>query len=223
MDTITDRAQGHGTARRQIVVDVKTLAIVDGNGVWDERWNTATSQHDNPGLLAAEQTKNRKHAAQNAQTGHSFVAFAGSCFGGLGPSAIRYPWVLTMLELRQHEALRHAQGLGPLDDSKRAQLRTNCYRSSSARVGAAMAKATFMRLTGTPFLPTAPPVPRPDIAHNLVGGRDLRPRPPATPARPSPLPPPLPTPPSPPAASLVDLRHPPLASDSGSESISSFA
>ncbi len=49
---ITDRAQGHCTARRQFVIDVKTVEKVDGNSVWDERWNTATSQHDNdPGLL----------------------------------------------------------------------------------------------------------------------------------------------------------------------------
>ncbi len=30
---ITDRAQGHGTARRQFVIDVKTVEMVDGNGV----------------------------------------------------------------------------------------------------------------------------------------------------------------------------------------------
>ena len=108
---ITDRVQGHGSARKQFVIDVKTVAMVDGNGVWDERWNPATSHHDNPGLLTAEQTKYRKHEAQYAQTGHSFVAFVCSCFGALGPSAIRYLWVLAMLELRQHEALRHAQGL----------------------------------------------------------------------------------------------------------------
>jgi hypothetical protein len=111
-----------------------------------------------------------------------------SCFGALGPSAIRYLWVLAMLELQQHEALRHAQGLDPLDDSERAQFPANCYRSSSARVAAAMAKATVMRLTGTPSLPTVPPDPRPHLAHNLQGPsdtRNLRSRPPAPPACPS--------------------------------------
>jgi hypothetical protein len=112
--------------------------------------------------------------------------FVCSCFGALGPSAIRYLWVLAMQELRQHEALRHAQGLDPLDDSERAQFQANCYRSSSARVAAAMAKATVMRLTGTPSLPTVPPAPRRHLAHNL----------------PAP-------PPSPHAASLIDLRQPP--------------
>jgi hypothetical protein len=185
---ITDRVQGHGSARKQFVIDVKTVAMVDGNGVWDERWNPATSHHDNPGLLTAEQTKYRKHEAQYAQTGHSFVAFVCSCFGALGPSAIRYLWVLAMLELRQQEALQHAQGLDPLDDSERAQFHANCYRSSSARVAAAMAKATFMRLTGTPSLPIVPPVPRQHLAHNLQGPSDTRnlgPRPPAPPACPS--------------------------------------
>jgi hypothetical protein len=67
MDTelaITDRVQGHGSARKQFVIDVKTVAMVDGNGVWDERWNHVTGQHDNPGLLTAEQTKYCKHKAQ---------------------------------------------------------------------------------------------------------------------------------------------------------------
>ena len=85
---ITDRAQGHGTARKNFVIDVKTVAMVDGNGsgVWDEMWNPATIHHDNPGLLTAEQTKYHKHEAQYAQTGHSFVALVCSCFGALGPS-----------------------------------------------------------------------------------------------------------------------------------------
>jgi hypothetical protein len=112
-----------GSAGKQFVLDLKTVAMVDGKGVWDERWNPATGHHDNPELLTAEQIKYRKHEAQYAQTGHSFVAFVCSCFGALGPSAIRYLWVLAMLELRQHEALRHIQGLDPLDDSERAQFR----------------------------------------------------------------------------------------------------
>ncbi len=36
---VTDQVPGHGSARKQFViqVDVKTVAMVDGNGVWDER------------------------------------------------------------------------------------------------------------------------------------------------------------------------------------------
>ncbi len=37
-------------------------------------------------------------------------------FGALGPSAIRYLWVLAMLELRLNETLRNAQGLDPLSE-----------------------------------------------------------------------------------------------------------
>ena len=97
-------------------------------------------------MLAAEQTKYRKHEDQHAQTGYSFVAFVRPCFGALGPSAIRYLWGLAMLELRQPEALRHLQGMDPLDHSELAQFRATCYRSGSARIAAAMAKATVMRL-----------------------------------------------------------------------------
>ncbi len=46
----------------------------------------------------AEQTKYRRHEAQYAQTGHSVVAFMYSCFGALGPPAIRHLWVLAMLD-----------------------------------------------------------------------------------------------------------------------------
>ena len=204
---ITDRAQSHGSSRRQFVIDVKTVAMVDGNGVWGERWNSATNQHDNPGMLVAEQTKYRKHEVQYAQTGYSFVAFVCSSFGALGPSAIRYLWALAMLELRQHEALRHAHGMDPLDDSERAQFRATCYRSSSARVAAAMAKATVMRLAGTPSLPTVPPVPRPLLAHNLPGPsdvRNLRPLPSVPPPHSFPVPPP-----SLPQRAPLDLLHPP--------------
>jgi hypothetical protein len=220
------RLLGHGSARKQFVVDVKTVAMVDGNRVWDERWNQVTGQHDNHGLWTAEQTKYRKNEAQYAQPGHSFVVFVCSCFGALVPSAIRYLRVLAMLELRQHEALRNAQGLNSLDDGERAQFRAHCYRFNSARVAAAMAKATVMRLTGTPSMPTVPPVPRQHLAHNPSGPsdtRNLRPRPPAPSASPSPIPPPIPPPPSPLAASLLDLRHRPLSSLSPSDRLPSFA
>ncbi len=52
-----DCALGHGYARRQFVIDVKT--VVDSNGDWGERWNARDQQHDNPGILVAEQTKYR--------------------------------------------------------------------------------------------------------------------------------------------------------------------
>ncbi len=61
------------------------IILFNGNGVWD----SVTNQYDNPGMLVAEQTKYRKHEAQYAQTGYSFVAFVCSGFGVLGPSAIR--------------------------------------------------------------------------------------------------------------------------------------
>ncbi len=65
---------------------VKTVAVVD-NGHWGERWNARQGQHDNPGTMAAEQTKYRKHELAYSHIGFSFVAFICSCFGTLGPSA----------------------------------------------------------------------------------------------------------------------------------------
>ena len=212
---ITDRAQGQECSRKQFVIDVKTVAIVDSNGDWGERWNSRTNQHDNPGMIAAEQTKYRKHEAQYSHTGYSFVVFVCSCFGALGPSALQYLWVLAMLELRQHEALRNLQGMDPLDGSERAQYRASCFRSSSARVAAAMAKATIMRLAGSPSIPSIAPVPRQLLAHNLRGVidlRDLRQAPRVPGSRSSP---PIPITPSsrpPGCAPPLDLLHPPSVS-----------
>ena len=152
---------------------------------------------------------------RECETGYSFVAFVCSCFGALGPSALRYLWVLAMLELRQHEALRNLQGMDPLDDSERAQYRASCFRSSSARVAAAMAKATIMRLAGSPSIPSIAPVPRQLLAHNLRGAIDLRylrqaPRVPGSRSSP-----PIPISPSsrpPGCAPPLDLLHPPSVS-----------
>ncbi len=101
------------------------------------------------------------------------MAFKYSSFGALGPSAIRYLTVLAMLELLQHEAVRSLQGLDPLDVSKRAQYRASCFRSSSAQIADAMAKATFMRFAGTPSLPLVAPVPLQYFACNIRGVSDF--------------------------------------------------
>jgi hypothetical protein len=112
----------------------------------------------------------------------------------------------------KHETLRQTHGMDPLDDSERAQFRANCYRSSSFRVAAAMAKATVMRLAGTPSLSTIAPVLRHHLAHNLPGhsdSRNLRPLPPVPPARPSPSLSASPHSRAHPLAPLLDLLRPP--------------
>ena len=119
-----------------------------------------------------------------------------------------------MLESRQHEALGHLQGMDPLDDRERAQFRATCYRSSSARIAAAMAKATVMRLAGTQSLPTVPPVPRQLLAHNLPGPsdmRNLRQLPPVPPRRSFPPPSPSLSLHAPPVAPPLDLLRSPSA------------
>ncbi len=106
--------------------------MVDCYQNWGEKWNTATSRSDNPGMLDAEQAKYQKYKAQYAYTGYSFVAFVCSSFRALGPSAIQYLWALAMLETRQHDVLQHKQGLDPLVDGERAKYGEDCYRSRTA-------------------------------------------------------------------------------------------
>ena len=121
-----------------------------------------------------------------------------------------------MLELRQYETLRNQQGLDPLDDSERAQYRAGYFRSSSARVAAAMTKATIMRLTGSPSIPVTLPVPRHLLAQNLRGVPDIWvPQQAPHALSSSPLPSVPLSPPSRhgvlPADHRIDLLHPPSA------------
>jgi hypothetical protein len=51
-------------SRRQFDLDVKTVAMFDGYGDRGERCNFTTNQHDNPGMLVAEQTKYREHDSE---------------------------------------------------------------------------------------------------------------------------------------------------------------
>ncbi len=116
-------------------------------------------------------------AYASAHTGYSFAAFICSCFGALGPSAIRYLLMLAMLELGKHEALRRLQGMDPWAESERAQYRANWFRSSSESAAMVMAKANIERLTGALSLPIVAPVSCHHLAQkNLVFSdvRDLR-------------------------------------------------
>ena len=172
---ITDKAKGHGVSRTQFVVDVKIVAMLDGKGSWNETWNSHKCKFDNPGMHQAEAQKFRKHEEPYAAVGFSFFPFVGSCFGALGQAAVRYLWSLAWLEQRQNAATRSAHGLDPLDDAERAQFRARCYRYSSARVGAAIAKATVMRLSGAPSLPAPAPVPSSLLARNAPSAADFLP------------------------------------------------
>ncbi len=39
------------------MIDVKTVAMVDSNGQWGERWNARMGHYDNPGMSNVEQEK----------------------------------------------------------------------------------------------------------------------------------------------------------------------
>ncbi len=43
---ITDKAQRHCSSGKQLVIDVKTGAMVDNTGAWGDRCNATTNQHD---------------------------------------------------------------------------------------------------------------------------------------------------------------------------------
>ena len=58
---ITDCALGYGSPRRQFVIDVKTVAMVDSNGQVGERWNARMGQYDNPGLSAVTVLWNKRN------------------------------------------------------------------------------------------------------------------------------------------------------------------
>ena len=197
--------------RKEFVLDVKAVAMVDSNGSWDERWNGQRGSFDNPGMAVAEAQKYRKHEAAYINVGYSFVAFVCSCFAAFGPSALRYMYSLAALELRQHLEVRQVHGLDPLTDTECSQYKALCLRASTARVASAMAKASIMRICGAPSIPIAVRVPRAHLACNLPHPADLS-HPPthsspapfsASPARRRPMPP------SRDVRARLDLRHSP--------------
>ena len=86
--------------------------MLDGKCLWKETWNPEKGKFDNPGMLQAEAQKFRKHGAPYAAVGFSFFPFVGSCFGALGPAAVRYLWSLAWLEQRQNAATRSSPSGG---------------------------------------------------------------------------------------------------------------
>ena len=54
-------------------------------------------------LIQKEASKVTKHGPFYAPLGFSFLLFAASCFGGLGPTAIHFLYALADYELAQHD------------------------------------------------------------------------------------------------------------------------
>jgi hypothetical protein len=153
--------------------------LVNGKGSWQETWNSDKANFENPGMLQAEAQKYRKRQARVSVCSCWIIItwiqfFVGSCFGALGPSAIRYLWSLAWLEQCQHAVTRRLQGLNPLDDTVCAQFRARCFRYSYARVGAVLATATVMHLSGAPAMPVPLPIPAAQLARNNSGAADLQ-------------------------------------------------
>ena len=134
---------------------------------------------ENHTLTQAEDEKFRKHETNYAAVGLAFFPFVLGCFGGIGSQAARFLCTLAFLELRQHDhdALRERAGLAPLSPSDHSQFRavSRCFRQASTRISVALAKATNMRLTGAPSLPSPTYVPHQFCASDCPGPADLLP------------------------------------------------
>ena len=120
--------------RNQAIADVKIVSLVNSLGTWTEAESRHKDKLENPGLVQQEVIKNRKHAPFYSPIGFAFFPLVASCFGSLGPTAVRCLYSLADLELHQHDSFRSRQGLPPLaNPSARAQFRALCYRQMSAR------------------------------------------------------------------------------------------
>ena len=150
--------------------------MVTGDGDWKARWNADKTVLENHTLTQAEDEKFRKHETNYAAVGLAFFYFVLGCFGGIGSQAARFLSTLAFLELRQHDALRERAGLAARSPSYRSQFRARCFRQASTRISAALAKATVMRLTGAPSLPSPTYLPHRFCASNCPGPPDLLPR-----------------------------------------------
>ena len=122
--------------------------------------------------------KFRKHENSYAAVNLAFFPFVLGCFGSIGSQAARFLCNLAFLELRQHDAISERAGLAPLsppDESDHFQFRARCIWLASMRISAALAKATVMRLTGAPSLPSTTYLPQRFCASNCPGPADLLP------------------------------------------------
>ena len=172
-DTLTVYDNVNRLYRSDFILDVKTVSVVNGHGVWTPAFNVDKGKVTNLGLLQQEEVKNRKHGPFYAPIGFAFLPFVTSCFGSFGPTATRFLFALAHLELIRHDDSRHRQGLDPLvDPSARSQYRALCYRHLTARLGHAVAKATVMRLLALPHLPLHHPPDRYSLAQNRPGPAD---------------------------------------------------
>lgn len=201
--------------RSELIVDVKMVAVVSSAGDWHARWSPTRTRLLQSAMEQAEQTKFKKHETNYAAISRSFIPFVASCFGALGPTAIRLLDALAFLETRQNDAARTKIGLYPLDPMDRSQFRARCYRQSCTRIAAAQVKATVMRLTGEPSLPAPTYLPHRELARNCPGPALHMPRGPARRRRSTPSSTPSTSPsPSPPPSSPFPLSShaPPFVS-----------
>ena len=162
--------------RPDFIIDVKVCAMVTADGDWKARWNADKTVLENHTLTQAEDEKFCKHENSYAAVGYAFFPFVLGYFGGIGSKAARFLCALAFLEFRQHDAIRERAGSAPLSPSDRSQFRARCYRQASTRISAALAKATVMRLTGAPSLPSPTYLPHRFCASNCPGPADLLPR-----------------------------------------------
>ena len=193
--------------RSEFIIDVKVCSMVSAHGDWKSNWNQDRTKLLNPSLAQKEQGKDKKHASNYAKIGYGFFPFVLGSFGGLGDSAVRFLQALAFCETQQNDDLRAQIGLPPLAPSDRSQFRARCFRYSSARISAALAKATVLRLTGAPTLPAPSYAPAADLAHNSPGPSAFLPRRRSSsrPAPPSSCVPDSPSPPSrPPSVASAD-------------------
>ena len=171
---IVDQVPRHKNNHEDFLFDVTIDAMVQTDGKWKGRVNPGNGEWEDTVLPAAENEKYRKHEEAYANLSLGFLAFSLSCFCVFGNDLIRYLWVLARLETKAHEDLRATQQLIPFTIQETGQLRARCMAASMARIGHAAAKATAMRISGTPCLPILHPPPRRDTHWAMPGPLDVQ-------------------------------------------------
>ncbi len=93
------------------------VSLVNSQGTWASVISRNKTKIENPGLVQQDQNKNCKRAHFYAPSGFAFFAFAVSCFGSFGPTAVRC--IFSMVDLEMHESLLASQGLPTMHPSAR--------------------------------------------------------------------------------------------------------
>jgi hypothetical protein len=161
---IRDQVRRSRKERDDFLFDVTVHAPMTTRNEWHGKFSADHERWEYKGLEDAEKAKYVKHEEPYASQDKGFLGFAVSTYPVLGPSLIRFLWVLAAHEAKQYADDLRNQGLPPIAPAILAQYQAQCFLASTSRTSFAVLKSAALRLSGTACIPAFRPPPRRHLA-----------------------------------------------------------